>query len=371
MDCSTKNETNINNNKTREIKIQEKSADVNNLLNNLENNIELSSDIHYLTDKNIKINKNNGNNNEKIVDNIRDMIVMSKHINRSINKLNKKISKENDKIKKENLPQNLIILKYEDYKSNIRKYYTNIANIANKSKKKILNLNKTNNLRTKNKLNDEFISVEKMFKKYNSKDWNEIYKKRFKDYQDNINKKKEEMRKINEREKKRKEDELINYNIKTRSKSSRHEVFLNYNPFLKKEDKKEKKTLTNYFKKMLERKFELDKNNAQENNENIMYNNRYNDYIDKNLEQNKKPNIININGKIYNLEEERKNLIAMSKRKNLFRSGSFKKTNFLEKNETQDLKFNQSFKKNIISETDKLIYEFFMRYLEEKNIYLN
>ena len=368
MDSSTKNETNINNNKTREIKIQEKSADVNNSDNNFENNVGLSSDIHYLTEKNKIINKNNRNNNEKIVDNIRDMIVMSKHINKSINKLNKKISKENDKINNENIHKNLIILKYEDYKSNIRKYYTNIAN---KSKKKIRNLNKTNNLRTKNKLNDEFISVEKMFKKYNSKDWNEIYKKRFKDYQDNINKKKEEMRKIKEREKKRKEDELINYNIKNRSKSSRHEVFLNYKPFLKKEDKKEKKTLTNYFKKMLERKYELDKNKEHENNENIIYNNRYNDNIDKDLENYKKPNIININGKIYNLEEERKNLIAMSQRKNLFRSDSFKNKNFLEKNETQDLKFNQSYKKDIISETDKLIYEFFMRYLEEKNIYLN
>ena len=47
-------------------------------------------------------------------------------------------------------------------------------------------------------------------KKYNDKEWNEIYKKRFQNYVDNKNKKIEESLKNNLEEKKRKENELIN-----------------------------------------------------------------------------------------------------------------------------------------------------------------
>ena len=353
MDSSTKNETNINTNKNKEIKFEEKNIEENSIINEIENKIRLKTDTNYNTEKKNKKNKNNVNK-EKIVNNIRDMISMSKQINKSINKLNKKISKENDKIKKDNSShKNLIILKYEDYKSNIRKYYSNVINKIRT--KKILSLNKTNNIKIKT---------------YNSKEWDEIYKKRFKSYQDNINKKKEEMRLIKEKQKKIKEDEIINYSNKKRAKSSRQKIVQNYKPLLIKENKNEK-NFTNYFKKMLERKTELDKKSQ---NENIINNKRYNDYIEKiKTISEKNKNLIYIKGKLCNLEEERKNLLEMSKKKNIFRSASFKNMN-LEKNNDLNLirlNCNNSFQKNIISETDKLIYEFFLRYLEEKNIYIN
>ena len=362
MDSSIKNE-NIFNEKNKEENKEEINSEKNS-----ENNkrIETEDEINFFTEKNNRYDKIKDNNSE-MIDNIRDMITMSKQINKGINKLNKKISKENNKIKKDNNHKSPFILKYEDYKSTIRNYYTNLnlsnkTNKTNKTTSKSLNLNKTNNLRIKNKLNKEFISVEKMFKKYNSKEWDEIYKKRFKSYQDNINKKKEDLRKSKEIEKKKKEDEIINYSNKKKSKSYCKRILNNYKPLYIKENKNEKKTMTNYFKNILERRYQL---NKKEENDKRIYNNRYNDYIDKDSH-----NIINIKGKLYNLEEERNNLIAMTKRKNLFRSGSFKNMDFL-KNEKQDLMCNKSFRKNIISETDKLIYEFFMRYLEEKNIYLN
>jgi hypothetical protein len=62
----------------------------------------------------------------------------------------------------------------------------------------------------KEQLNDDLISSSNMYKKYNHKEWNEIYNKRFKAYQDNVNKRKEDYKKICEEEKKKKEEEIIN-----------------------------------------------------------------------------------------------------------------------------------------------------------------
>lgn len=56
----------------------------------------------------------------------------------------------------------------------------------------------------KEQLNDDLISSSNMYKKYNHKEWNEIYNKRFKAYQDNVNKRKEDYKKICEEEKKKK-----------------------------------------------------------------------------------------------------------------------------------------------------------------------
>ena len=60
----------------------------------------------------------------------------------------------------------------------------------------------------KYKLSEDFISKEK--KKYNDEEWKEIYKKRFKSYEENINKKKEEMVKNEEIKKLKKENDDIN-----------------------------------------------------------------------------------------------------------------------------------------------------------------
>ena len=62
------------------------------------------------------------------------------------------------------------------------------------------------------------------------------------------------------------------------------------------------------------------------------------------------------------MEEERKTLLSMSKRKNLSKITDDNNKNLIK--EKYDLKYNNSNKQNIISETDKLIYEFIKRHLE-------
>ena len=61
-----------------------------------------------------------------------------------------------------------------------------------------------------NQLNDDFISSTNFYKKYNDEQWNEIYNKRFKAYQENKNKRREQNQKLYEEEKKKKEEEIIN-----------------------------------------------------------------------------------------------------------------------------------------------------------------
>ena len=355
----------INNNikdKKTQIKKEEKETNLNNnIINNIEENNNISKiDKKYSTENNI-YNNNINVNNDEMIDNIRDMLIMSKQINNNISKIKHENIRYNI-IKNRDNHKNPILLRYEDYKAKIKKFKMS-NNLTSREKNKKLNynsINNTTNKTTTNKLNKEFISVEKMFKKYNSKEWNEIYIKRFKSYQDNINKKKEEMRKTKELANKMKEDEIINYSNKKKSKS--YKKYLNnrkYKPLFMKEKSNKKESLPNYFRKILERRFEIEKNNEKEN----IYNKRY---IDKDLENIKNNNIICYKGNIFNLEEERKILIAMSKRKNLFRSASFKNINQLDKNEKQDLKLNKNSKNDIVSETDKLIYEFIIRHLEQK-----
>ena len=60
----------------------------------------------------------------------------------------------------------------------------------------------------KNKLSEDIINNEK--KKYSNEVWNEIYNKRFKSYEDNINKKKKEELKKKENKRKKQETEEIN-----------------------------------------------------------------------------------------------------------------------------------------------------------------
>ena len=124
----------------------------NNINNNKANNIRLK------TYKNYKVNKNIFNN--------------------KINVDNKKI--EDNKINKnEKKHKNLILLKYEDYKEKIKNICRSL-NLTSRENKRNINLNNINNKGFKSKLNKEFISVEKMFKRYNTKEWDKIYTKRFK-----------------------------------------------------------------------------------------------------------------------------------------------------------------------------------------------
>ena len=82
-----------------------------------------------------------------------------------------------------------------------------------------------------------------------------------------------------------------------------------------------------------------------------------NRYIENNTNNNK--NFINIDGNIYNLEEERNILIEMAKHKNLYQvNNDFNDNDLIKKN-----KILNSAKKNNL-ESEKLIYKFFMKQLE-------
>ena len=348
------------NNKVKHPDIEKK---INKDENNIQNNIVDDNNTLKTSSKNKKENNNKNNKidvkNSEILNNIRDMISMSQEMNKNINRMSNKITKENNKIKnciKGKTNKNIILLKYEDYKERIKKYNTN-NNFTSREKNKKTNFYKSNNKMPKNKLNKDFISVEKMFKKYNSKEWNQIYLKRFKSYQDNINKKKEEKRKFNENEKKRKEDEIINYSNKKKRVSSKKKLDdKKYKPLFI----KEKHTLKNNIIKIFNKNYLFYNKNIEEN----IYNKRY---IDEDLENIKNHNIIYYKGNMYNLEEERNILIQMSKSKNLCKSDGFKKINYFDKNEKQDLlKNNNTMRKSDTSETDKLVYEFMIRHLEEK-----
>ena len=400
-----------------DIKNQEKDysdkKDENNEINITEKYSKNSSENNYTNNKNInnnieennRYNNINVNNKDEEEENIRSEIIMSKQIINNISSIKNKITNEINKNKK---PKNLFLLKYEDYKTKIKKFNTahklniktNFTNNSNKLGKKnninsySLNFIRRNN--DNNMLNKEFISLEKMFKKYDKKEWNTIYEKRFKSYKEKIEKKREEIKRLNEKEKKRKEDEIINYysNKKKLSKKKIKDISKRlYNEakrkIIKLEDKKinniyiTKKTEEslnnisrlshqrsnmnniNYFKKpkkmtnsefndrRFEKRFEI--NNKNNINQLLLYNKNY---VDKDLEKIKNHDIIGINNNVYDLEEERESLLALSKRKNISKNTSFEDIYSDKKNKLNENKIN-------ISDTDKLIYEFIIRNIKD------
>ena len=332
MNSLLKEKNNIERENSEIINAEKEISLHNNINNNKANNIRLK------TYKNYKINKNIFNN--------------------KINVGNKKI--EDNKINKnEKKHKNLILLKYEDYKEKIKNISRSL-NLTSRENKRNINLNNINNKGFKSKLNKEFISVEKMFKRYNTKEWDKIYTKRFKSYEENINKKREEKRKLKEKEKKQKEDEIINYSNKKRAKSSKKQLYNNINYrtlFIRNNCKSpnQEQKYKNTPKKMCI--FHNNNNNIKE----IKKNKRYMEEDFKNIINN---NIIYFKGNIYDLEEERRNLILMSKRINISKSTDYNETNFLDKNNKYSLKYNKSNERDIISEADNLIFEFIIRHLE-------
>ncbi len=99
-------------------------------------------------------------------------------------------------------------------------------------------------------------------------------------------------------------------------------------------------------------------------------NNKYINYITNCKDEKHNSNIIYVDGNRYNLDEERKLLIQMARHKNLHQS-SFNNINLIKENSCYCLKdnrnkqYNSTRNKPSISESDKLIYQFFMRQLEE------
>ncbi len=348
MESSIKNTNNID---TKNIEIKKEEKNINDIENNSkENNIVnnkiLKTYTNYKKDKNIFDYKNNINNNNEIKSNVKYISLIPKQINKITDE------KNNTKIKKDK-KNNFFLLKYEDYKAKMKQFSKSInLTSREKGKNKKLDFDINNHQRKKNSLNKDFISVEKIFKKYNSKEWNTIYIKRFKSYQENFDKKREEMRKLKEKEKKQKEDEIISLSNKKRPKSS---TKLLYNKFIIKSRYNNINQISKYNSKFREQRFQMHNTNNKEK----LFNNRY---IDKDMEKIKNNNIISYKGNIYDLEEERKTLLSMSKRKNLSKITDDNNKNLIK--EKYDLKYNNSNKQNIISETDKLIYEFIKRHLE-------
>ena len=323
------------------------------------------------------------------------------------------------------------VLKSENLKPSNKLDFESFQTLKNEKRKKVFNRITDNNKRNysfrdnKSKLNKEFISVDKLNKKYNNSEWNEIYNKRFKSYQEKINEKREESRKKIEENKKKKEDEIINLcpkrkasmdhimetsqkmhdeakkrkikieekkmnskNVNDMDDSENNFIFNKpyifeseknfnsrynkYNLFLNKKGnnynniKVKNRTIKNkkdikknnrfpvseFNNKRFDRKFRGINNSMQ--SEKYIFKNNYED-VDDGKYFNK--NILYFEGKSYNLEEERKILTQMAKHKNLY-----------EINDNYNLDYelkgkNNGNKKNNL-ESDKLIYEFFMRQLE-------
>lgn len=341
-------------------------------------------------------------------------------------------------------------------KENEKKRIMIFNRLVEDADKRIKQRQKMNN--SKNKLNKDFISAEKISKKYSDKEWNIIYQKRFKSYQDNINKKKEENRKFYEDKKKHEEDEIINSKPHKKA-SNKHILEVSKKMYdeakrrkIKMEEKKmNKKDLNDtdelvlkYMKKINCEPYTFDNNanfsekdNFDSNNDFILnqfliedYNsNKVNNNInlDKNniikkknpsritknkrmavsefnnirfdkknknkmrgiysaryIHKNKRympnnNNIINIkddmpnNDKIsdniviidgigYDLEEEKRILIKMASEKNLQNSNN----NYYKLNRERNTNSDKLMRRTINSESKDLIYQFFLKQLEEE-----
>jgi len=344
-------------------------------------------------------------------------------------------------------------------KENEKKRIMIFNRLVEDADKRIKQRQKMNN--SKNKLNKDFISAEKATKKYNDKEWNKIYQRRFKSYQDNINKKREESRKFYEDKKKQEEDEIINSNPSKKA-SSEHILEVSKRMYdeakkrkIKMEEKKMNKkdlndtdeSVLKYVKKINAEPYNFDdndnvnfseKDNFDSNNDIVLnqfllednksiqgYNNNkkkrniikkkkplsitknkkmavseFNNLRfgnkNKNTKKNKireinsarymhknerymhdNNNINNINddyfnnfkksdnvaildGKIYDLDEERKILIKMASERKLNNSNNYYKLN-RERNKSSD----KLMKRAINSESKDLIYQFFLKQLED------
>ena len=178
-----------NNNLENKSNIKEKKPQKNTTKNNKIDNKLLKSYEMYLKEISIFNKKTSDNINKKIDKNI---------LNKQKQKIEKVIDNNNKIQDLKEKKEKLILLKYEDYKAKLRQFNKSL-NLTNREKSnENKNINKSNSINNsrKNGLNKDFISLEKMFKKYNRKEWGEIYIKRFKSYQEHINKKREEIRKI-------------------------------------------------------------------------------------------------------------------------------------------------------------------------------
>ena len=423
------------------------NSDEINVFNNIINNTEIENREKILNQrlkeieeyiKSIKnpeeyIKYKSQNNNKRLYN------INNENLNNLKNNKSNGKKKNSEKQNSNNLYRNKVknhIFKSETPKTQKRTDFLTFREYNNeKRKKKFNNLNEDTNITNrknysyrdkKSKLNKEFISVEKLNKKYNDSQWNEIYNKRFKSYQEKIDEKRENSRKKIEENKKKKEDEIINLcprkkapighiieasqkmydeaqkrRLKKEEKkmniqnineiddsdykyfqnvyykpyifdrseniNSKNSKYNKYNLFLNKKEKEFSKYYgnKNNFKKnkripvselnnrRFERKFKNINNNSTPPERYMFKNNYINDEDDDNNVNN---NILYFDGNSYDLEEERKILTEMAKHKNLYQINDY--------NELKTERNNKNIIHNNNLETDKLVYEFFMRQLE-------
>ena len=405
-----KNESNINsdvdfsineiNNENKEKTLNKRFKEIQLYINNL-NKIE---NYYNIGDKNIKNNIfKEYNEKSKNINHIKNNY---KNKNTKINNYFINTKKDNRYFFSENVKQN----KKRDFLSN--------GFNENKKSKKIIfkrylednNKRKNTQKEKESKLNKDFISFEKINKKYNKNEWNEIYKKRFKSYQDNIDKKREEKKKFYEEEKKKKEDEIINLfhtkkaplnhiievSQKMYDEAKKRDIRIKQKNIKNKEFDDADEFINNYLKNKCksyifdERRDKVNNKNLYDRNNNLnqylindgMDEFKFNDEILKNNKRmtvsefnnrrfsipnnrynkdntNSNKNFINIDANIYNLEEERNILIEMAKHKNLYQvNNDFNDNDLIKKNK----RLNSAKKNNL--ESEKLIYKFFMKQLE-------
>ena len=283
------------------------------------------------------------------------------------------------------------------------KTFNHLIEDANRRLKAQINMNDL-----ESQLNDDFLSTNKFNKKYNDNEWNEIYKKRFKAYQESLNKKKEENKKVQDEIKRQKEKEIIslcpikkapinhileasqkmydearkrkikkNDNLEASVRISNIAIKNNKNENGEKSKEKNDKNLKNKSNSkdkiiLKNKKFIPFKVNIK-NKVNYFTPNKYlvngksNNKINKSLDKNQTKDL---NNHYFDLEEERKILMQMATRKTIPQFNCVNKIKFSEKkkirNEKSKLnnsinKKNNSFTKDKISESDKMIEEFLMR----------
>lgn len=365
-------------------------------------NIKINNYIYKTNNNNININITNSNNKYMKYDDELKRYYFSKEF------CNLHISTEQNFLER---------MKFDIYKRQIKEkkvddfVQNNKVKIKEENKIKTFNhLIEDANRRLKAQINAENLNTQlsqDLFfkegpKKYNDDEWDIIYKKRFKNYLDKVNKKKKENKKFLDEEKKKKEEEILKLlpNKKASKKHIKEASEKMYEEAMKRYIKK-KEVMEKFYNIKLS-DLPIDKNiniktEEKSSNENTCNNNKLSNFlitnsnntkkfnnnklennksatkklkknkddlknINKNRSQNKTLNKSQNNENDYNLENERRLLVQMYATKKLPIEMNINELNNIENNETiQDsIKFEDN---NKSKESDKIIDEFFMRNL--------
>ena len=272
-------------------------------------------------------------------------------------------------------------MKFDIYKRQIKEKkiddFIENNKVKIKEEKKIKTFNhliEDANRRLKAQINSEILNTElnqdllkkNGHKKYNDDEWDIIYKKRFKNYLDKVNKKKKENIKFYEDEKKKKQEEILKLfpNKKASKKHIKEIVNKMYEEAMKRNVKK--KELVEKINNIKIGDLSIN-NNKLKNNKSaskIVKRNKDNNFSKNtinNISQNKNRNTSQNKGydNDYNLEKERQLLIQMASTKKLpeeINNNFYNNNNLI--NKQNDINITEN---NQNKETDKMIDEFLMR----------